>query len=170
MKLLDFHNFKGVIRLDEPLRPGDCLIFNPVTGEPYLPGSELKRRLRLLLEKDAATRANASELALIDYIFDDGEGPARVIFRDAPLISGASFAPPIRETGKKPFFPPAPTGARFALDAGRRHYEGDPETLTPLLSRGLKLLATKGLRDPTLGAGGVISLENLTLDNAPLAL
>lgn len=170
MTLQNFYEYKGALRLTQNLPAGAGLIFNPLTGEPYLPGSDLKNRLKTLLEKYAQKRGDPRLLGSLQTLFEEENrenAPARVIVRDAEIINPAIYHFHPRKPGENFSFPPVPAGALFSLDAGAREYAGDPRDLYTILGLGLKLLAESGLRDESDNMGGAWELINLTLDDKP---
>ena len=79
------------------VEPNLSAIRNPLSGEPYLPGSSLKGKLRSVLEKEQGKALNGEPCkcgkkeCLICTVFgahmrpDAPSSPTRIIVRDAPL-------------------------------------------------------------------------------------
>jgi len=79
------------------VEPNLTLIRNPLTGEPYLPGSSLKGKLRSALEKEQGKALNGEPCkcgtkdCLICVVFgahmnpNAVSSPTRIVVRDAPL-------------------------------------------------------------------------------------
>lgn len=105
MKFKEFHTLSGEIRLVTGLHIGagndevkiggaqNPIIKNPVTEEPYIPGSSLKGKIRSLLEmyapdlngEDDPENSTVCRLFGSSNTKTPGNGPSRLIFRDAPL-------------------------------------------------------------------------------------
>lgn len=100
MKLLGYKRIHGIIRLKSGLRIGmskdqmaigdvdNPVIRNPLTEEPYIPGSSLKGKMRYLLEwhlgGDYISRSSEKHV----YVPDDPEDPVGRIFGSAPSNEG----------------------------------------------------------------------------------
>ncbi|RDI94743.1 type III-A CRISPR-associated RAMP protein Csm3 [Meiothermus sp. QL-1] len=96
MKLLGYKRIHGIIRLKSGLRIGmskdqmtigdvdNPVIRNPLTEEPYIPGSSLKGKMRYLLEwylgGDYIARSTEEHV----YVPDDPNDPVGRIFGSAP--------------------------------------------------------------------------------------
>lgn len=108
MKLVDKYIYTGTIRLVSGLHIGgantalniggidNAVIRNPLTGEPYIPGSSLKGKMRSLIEmKYGETNAgkptesiNTKAGALFGVSASSSEShPSRIIVRDAMLMN-----------------------------------------------------------------------------------
>lgn len=108
MKRLETHTYTAVLTLKSGTRIGgsdDVLqiggtdltcIKDPASGQPYIPGSSLKGKMRSALEKNTGTAegANPSRRGPIARVFGPhfdarhNEGPTRVRFHDAMLQAG----------------------------------------------------------------------------------
>lgn len=87
--------------------PDKMVIRNPMTNEPYIPGSSLKGKIRSLLELSYGiiTEVNMGKVKygpskspdqITTVLFgsastDDDQRPSRIIFRDCPLKNGEEF-------------------------------------------------------------------------------
>jgi len=96
MKLIGYKRIGGIIRLKSGLRIGmskdqmtigdvdNPVIRNPLTEEPYIPGSSLKGKMRYLLEwylgGDYISRSTEKRV----YVPDDPKDPVGRIFGSAP--------------------------------------------------------------------------------------
>ena len=109
MKLLGYKTIKGKIKVDTGLHIGGSsdtieiggmdnpVIKNPLTNEPYIPGSSLKGKMRSLMEwktQNITATGNVhtcnNEQCIVCRLFGTTEkdfkaGPTRVIVRDAEL-------------------------------------------------------------------------------------
>ncbi len=113
IRLLEIKKLTGHIRVITGLHIGagresieiggmdNPIIKNPVTAEPYIPGSSLKGKLRSILEvatgnvsRDGSTHQCAREDCFICRAFgntkDTQYGPTRIIMRDAALNKAAT--------------------------------------------------------------------------------
>ncbi|MFN3467311.1 MAG: type III-A CRISPR-associated RAMP protein Csm3 [Candidatus Brocadiales bacterium] len=113
MKLVKYKTIKGIIRCETGLHIGGTakeleiggtdlpVIKHPISGEPYIPGSSLKGKMRSQLEKEEGKIQNngepcgcASTDCLICRIFGPHKkaqhdlGPTRIFFRDAFFNEG----------------------------------------------------------------------------------
>ncbi len=96
MKLLGYKRIHGIIRLKSGLRIGmsedrmaigdvdNPVIRNPLTDEPYIPGSSLKGKMRYLLEWHFGGNYIACSTEKHVYVPDDPNDPVGRIFGSAP--------------------------------------------------------------------------------------
>ena len=96
MKLLGYKCIHGIIRLKSGLRIGmsedrmaigdvdNPVIRNPLTDEPYIPGSSLKGKMRYLLEWHFGGNYIACSTEKHVYVPDDPNDPVGRIFGSAP--------------------------------------------------------------------------------------
>lgn len=96
MKLLGYKRIHGIIRLKSGLRIGmskdqmaigdvdNPVIRNPLTDEPYIPGSSLKGKMRYLLEWHFGGDYIARSTEKHVYVPDDPNDPVGRIFGSAP--------------------------------------------------------------------------------------
>ncbi|GIW25837.1 type III-A CRISPR-associated RAMP protein Csm3 [Meiothermus sp.] len=96
MKLLGYKRIHGIIRLKSGLRIGmskdqmaigdvdNPVIRNPLTDEPYIPGSSLKGKMRYLLEWHLGGDYIARSTEKHVYVPDDPNDPVGRIFGSAP--------------------------------------------------------------------------------------
>lgn len=147
---------------------------DPITHQPFIPGSSIKGKLRALLENCAQTEDNGdSNPTVIGLLFGmpakhAGATPARAIFRDAQLTEESKgvtlpFADlPYTEIKKEASIDRTtgqarpmlveriPPGLTFVFDVIVTIYEDDPEDqLLQTLFQGLELL-----QDDYLGGRG----------------
>lgn len=112
IKLVEIKQLSGTIEIltglhigggDDEIHIGgvdNTVVRNPLTKEPYIPGSSLKGKIRSLIEV-ATNRVSSGPWATEDgddpvaRIFGNGAvkdnydgGPTRVYFRDCPLLNG----------------------------------------------------------------------------------
>jgi CRISPR-associated protein Csm3 len=96
VKLLGYKRIHGIIRLKSGLRIGmskdqmaigdvdNPVIRNPLTDEPYIPGSSLKGKMRYLLEWHLGGDYIARSTEKHVYVPDDPNDPVGRIFGSAP--------------------------------------------------------------------------------------
>jgi len=94
MKLIGYKRIGGIIRLKSGLRIGmskdqmaigdvdNPVIRNPLTEEPYIPGSSLKGKMRYLLEWHFGGKYISESKS--QHVYEDEEGPIGRIFGVAP--------------------------------------------------------------------------------------
>lgn len=168
----------------------DFLILNPLTGEPYMPGSIISGRIqKLLFDYFENKKINSpQDDKLLFLLFppmktenEKEQKPARLVVRDALPVDGMKISILPEESEKNPFeiIKLMATGEMekfleqilpldFKLRLGLRIYEDSEKRereLLDIILLGLKLLAQKGL-----SKCGKISLRQLEVDGAPITL
>jgi CRISPR-associated protein Csm3 len=120
MNSLKFIEVKGIIKIDSGLHIGagsdeiriggidNPVVKNPITDEPYIPGSSIKGKMRCLLEqvtnrikinnKGEGVPFYGDDKDILCNMFGNGKadssyngGPTRLIFRDCKLKNADSF-------------------------------------------------------------------------------
>jgi len=96
MKLLGYKAIRGLMRIESGLRIGaskdmmaigdvdNPVIRNPLTGEPYIPGSSLKGKMRYLLEWHMGGKYISESDKYHVYTSNDPNDPVNRIFGVAP--------------------------------------------------------------------------------------
>lgn len=170
--------------------PDKFVVRNPITNEPYIPGSSLKGKMRSLVEikegttdegkptKDPKTKAGA----LFGVAGDtDNSRPSRLIVRDAPLDTcSADFSHtdlPFTESktevqidritakANPRTFERVPAGAQFKVSMVLNIFDGEDESmLTSTLKMAIALLEDDYLGGHGSRGYGQVKF-NINLDN-----
>ena len=156
--------------------PDKMVIRNPISNEPYIPGSSIKGKMRSLLEVSYGYIAEG-KMGKVKYVPNNDpklnndvekQRPSRVVFRDGKLLNGESFRDktdlPFTETKTEVVidritsaamprtFERVPAGAKFDLEIVLNIYSNDPHSeneLVKLTLNGLQLI-----QDDYLGGSG----------------
>lgn len=158
------------------------VVRNPISNQPYIPGSSLKGKMRALLEigrreitfNDGKAGSSNNPEHLSAWLFgmvrpnDKAQRPSRLICRDGKLLNGDSFKEltelPYTETKTEVVidrvtsaasprtFERVPAGAIFELDLVLNVFEGDKFNEAALLSATFQALRL--LQDDYLGGSG----------------
>lgn len=179
--------------------PDKFVVRNPLTKEPYIPGSSLKGKMRSLLELSEGTieesrngktygpTQDPSEKAgKLFGTVGDHQQPSRIIVRDAPILSHfeefENTDLPYTESKTEVnicritahatprTFERVPAGARFKLDMVLNVFDDDDESvLTNSLKKAMNLLVDDYIGGHGSRGYGQIEINDLSFETKDMA-
>ena len=212
MKLLKTKLFKGNIHCETGLHIGGSsdeieiggvdmtVIKDPVTGEPYIPGSSIKGKMRSSLERVKGFDTSGQpcgcglESCMVCRVFGPHRntrhnlGPTRIIVRDAKISEkskqefgqrGIIFEKKVeniinRAKGQAEHprsMERVPVDTEFDIEIVLQVYDIDDEAkLTATVKSGLEWIEQTYLGKGGSRGSGKVSFKNLTLDGLPFRL